>query len=104
MSQWNSRWPECLGVFDEESCRFSLRQIGQRIVPLYPFSYGIDEVFNQIIDQYGFDGAADVLSVLQELLEDDGSAAGAGDDGDIWRSWRHGWRHRNVCISALVSS
>ncbi len=89
-------WPECLGTFDEESCRFFLRELGQRIVQFYPFSVGMEEVFTQIVDKYGLQGAPDAMSVLQELLEDDAAADGAGDDGDIWRSWRHSWRHRNV--------
>lgn len=89
-------WPECLGTFDEESCRFFLRELGQKVVQFYPFSVGMDEVFSQIVDRYGYEGAADAISVLQELLEDESTAAGAGDDGDIWRSWRHSWRHRNV--------
>lgn len=89
-------WPECLGTFDEESCRYFLRELGQRMVQFYPFSVGIEEVYSQIIDEYGLEGTPDALSVLQELLEDDSAAAGSGDDGDIWRSWRHSWRHRNV--------
>jgi len=56
----------------------------------------MEEVFAQILAEYGLIGAADAISVLQELLEDESTAAGAGDDGDIWRSWRYNWRHRNV--------
>jgi len=95
-------WPECLGTFDEESCRFFLRELGQRIVQFYPFSVGIEEVHSQIVNGYGFHGAPDAMSVLQELLEDDSTAAGVGDDGDIWRSWRHNWRHRNVRSTYLL--
>lgn len=82
--------------FDEESCRYFLREIGARVVPNYPFSYGMEEVHSLIIEQYGYEGIPDVTSVLQELLEEDDTATGIGDDGDIWRSWRHNWRHRNV--------
>lgn len=89
-------WPACLGTFDEESCRFFLRELGQRTVQFYPFSVGMEEVYVHIVDEYEFAGAADALSVLHELLEDDCTSAGIGDDGDIWRSWRHAWRHRNV--------
>jgi len=85
-----------LDTFDEESCRFFLREIGEKIVPLYPFTIGIEEVYSLILEQYGYASLPDATSVLQELLEDDGSASGLGDDGDIWRSWRHSWRHRNV--------
>lgn len=92
-------WPECLGTFDEESCRYFLREMGQRIVQFYPFSVGMEEVFTQMVNCYGFDGIADAMSVLQELLEDASAADGTGDDGDIWRSWRHSWRHRNVSLA-----
>lgn len=95
-------WPECLGQFDEESCRFFLRELGLKVVQFYPFSVGMDEVFSQIMVTYGHDGAADVLSVLHELLEDESVALGSGDDGDIWRSWRHSWRHRNVSGLCLM--
>lgn len=98
----NLSWPECLGEFDEESCRFFLRELGSKIVQFYPFSVGMDEVYTQILITYGQDGAADALSVLHELLEDDSVALGSGDDGDIWRSWRHSWRHRNVSDRSLM--
>lgn len=100
----NLPWPECLGTFDEESCRFFLRELGQRVVQFYPFSVGIEEVYTSIVDKYGYSGACDAISVLQELLEDDTTADGVGDDGDIWRSWRWSWRHRNVSISIKVKS
>ena len=96
-------WPESLGAFDEESCRFFLRELGQRLVQFYPFSVGMEEVLTQIVNRYGFHGAPDAMSVLQELLEDDSTAAGVGDDGDIWRSWRHNWRHRNVRSAYLLT-
>lgn len=89
-------WPWCLGMFDEESCRYFLHEVGSRLVPRYPFSFGIEEVYGILLDTYGFDGTPDVTSLLQELLEDKQNADGLGDDGDVWRSWRHGWRHRNV--------
>lgn len=89
-------WPRCLGTFDEESCRFFLHDLGKRIVPFYPFSFGMEEVYTSVVDKYGIPDCTDAIAVLQELLEDDQNADGVGDDGDIWRSWRHGWRHRNV--------
>lgn len=87
-----------LGTFDEESCRFFLREVGERLVPFYPFSVGINEVYSLLLERYGRTQIADALSVLQELLEEESNATGAGDDGDIWRSWRYSWRHRNVGI------
>ncbi|KIY04034.1 uncharacterized protein Z520_00726 [Fonsecaea multimorphosa CBS 102226] len=86
---------EDLGCFDEEECRFFLREVGERVVPVYPFSFGMEEVYSLILERYGYAGLPDVTSVLQDLLEDERTAAGLGDDGDVWRSWRHSWRHRN---------
>lgn len=97
-------WPECLGVFDEESCRYFLHQIGSRTVPNYPFSFGMEEVYSLILDRYEFGGISDVTSLLQELLEDDRNATGLGDDSDVWRSWRHGWRHRNVVAESQLQT
>ncbi len=85
-----------LQVFDEESCRYFLRQVGGRVVPSYPFDYGMEEVYSLILESFGYDGIADAISLLQDLLEDDDVATGIGDDGDIWRSWRYHWRRRNV--------
>lgn len=85
-----------VGAFDEETCRYFLREVGERVVPAYPFNYGMEEVYSLILEQYGFEGVPDVTSVLQELLESDDTADGFGDDGDCWRSWRFYWKHRNV--------
>ncbi|KAI1620057.1 hypothetical protein EDD37DRAFT_183788 [Exophiala viscosa] len=84
-----------LGCFDEDTCRYFLREVGTRVVPFYPFSFGMEEVYSLILERYGYDGIPDATSVLQDLLESEGEAGGFGDDGDIWRSWRHNWRHRN---------
>ena len=88
--------PRRLATFDEESCRFFLQQVAERIVPFYPFSVGIEEVYSLLLEHYGESTIADAMSVLHELLEDQHNASGIGDDGDAWRSWRHEWRHRNV--------
>jgi len=90
-------------TFDEETCRYFLREIGEQIVPFYPFSFGIDEVYTLLLERYGENWVADALSVLHELMEAADNASGLGDDGDIWRSWRHSWRHRNVCVNTFAT-
>lgn len=92
----NPRHRRALGAFDEEACRFFLSEVGRVIVPRLPFSFGMEEVYARILDTYGVKGISDAISVLEELLEDETSAGGFGDDGDVFRPWRHGWRHRNV--------
>ena len=91
--------PQVLGTFDEETCRYFLQQVGEDVVPCYPFSYGIEKVHAILLGEYGKSQVADAISVLHELLEDDRHASGIGDEGDIWRSWRYHWRHRNVSTS-----
>jgi hypothetical protein len=78
------------GAFDEESCRMFLHEIGDDIVPRYPFAYGIQEIYEVLLGEYGRSQIADAISVFHELLEDESY------EGNIWRSWRHAWRHRNV--------
>ncbi|KAL2429570.1 hypothetical protein ABEF95_007182 [Exophiala dermatitidis] len=91
----NSPPVEEFGCFDEESCRYFLREVGARVVPCYPFVFGMEEVYSLILERFGYQGMADATSLLQEFLETDNAAGGFGDDGDIWRSWRHSWKHRN---------
>ncbi|KIW21547.1 hypothetical protein PV08_02127 [Exophiala spinifera] len=84
------------GAFNEESCRWHIREAGMRVVPRYPFSCGIEEIYCLMLEQCGFPGLPDALSVIEDMLEQDGVADSMGDDGDIFRSWRHNWRHRNA--------
>ena len=84
------------GFFDEEDCRYFLRSKGKEVVPTMPFSLGMEEVYRAIVEKYGHIAVPDVTSVLEELLENEMSATGLGDDGDPWRPWRHSWKHRNV--------
>jgi hypothetical protein len=82
--------PGVRGAFDEETCRLHLHEIGDEIVPRFPFTYGIQEIYGILLSEYGLSQTADAISVLHELLEDESY------EGNIWRSWRHAWRHRNV--------
>lgn len=86
--------PGVHGAFDEESCRMHLHELGDEIVPSYPFAYGIQQIYAILLDEYGTSQIADAISVLHELLEDESC------EGNIWRSWRHDWRHRNVSCSS----
>jgi len=78
-----------LGILDEESCRYFLRELGKRIVPFYPYFVGTGEVCSVLLEKYDRAKVVDVLSVLHELPKDDRAAGGFGDDRDIWRPWRY---------------
>lgn len=84
--------PGVRDAFDEETCRMRLHEIGDQIVPRYPFNAGMQEIYAILLGEYGKVNVADAISVLHELLEDESY------EGNIWRSWRHGWRHRNVSM------
>jgi hypothetical protein len=88
--------PEEEDIFDEEQCRFFLREVGCRVAAVYPFRFGIEEAYGIILDKYKRTEVSDVMSVLEDLLENDATSSGLGDDGDIWRSWRFDWKHRIV--------
>lgn len=83
--------PEVRGTFDEERCRMRLQDIGAEIVPRFLYADGMQEIYAILLGEYGRSQIADVISLLHELLEDDSI------EGHVWRSWRYGWRHRNVC-------
>lgn len=87
--------PGVRGVFDEERCRWFLHQIGDRIVPNNNFEHGIGEIYWELLYEYGRSQIADAISVFHELVEDESY------EGDIWRSWRLGWRQRNVSITLI---
>ncbi|KAJ9634966.1 hypothetical protein H2204_005921 [Knufia peltigerae] len=84
------------GAFDEESCRSYVREAGMRAVGAYSFTSGMEEIYCLMLEQCGLDGLPDAMSVIQDMMEGDGVADGLGDDGDIFRSWRHSWRQRNA--------
>ena len=85
-----------LQVFDEETCRDFLYELGLTIPQTRVFEEGIQEVFQQVALRFGPVRVADCLSLFYDLLEDESFAEGRGDEGDIWRSWRHAWKYRNV--------
>jgi hypothetical protein len=87
------------GSFDEEDCRYFLHNVGKQIVPTLPFSCGMEEVYKAIVARYGYAAIPDATSLLAELLETETSAAGLGDDSDIWRPWFYSWKHRNVSLA-----
>ena len=86
--------------YEEEACRdFLVHEIGVEIPRFYRYAEGIEEVRRRILLRYGDVGYAKALGIFTELLERDDNASGLGDDGDLWRSWRHDYKRRGVSIS-----
>ncbi|KAI9847642.1 MAG: hypothetical protein M1838_000818 [Thelocarpon superellum] len=81
--------------FDEERCRdFFVHELGVEIPRFYRYAEGIHEVRKRILLRYGDMNFGPVMALFRELLEQDDNAAGLGDDGDLWRSWRHDYKNR----------
>lgn len=79
--------------FDEERCRdFLVHELGIEIARSYRYSEGIHEVRRRVKKRFGDDDYVNVMRLFDELLESDDNAAGLGDDGDLWRSWRHEYK------------
>ncbi|KAL9109517.1 MAG: hypothetical protein Q9227_005852 [Pyrenula ochraceoflavens] len=84
-----------LGIFDEDTCRAILQELGEQIVPESTFEIGIDEVVFVLYFKYGKDHIGDALRVLYDVLSEDELHVGFDDVSDIWQSWRRSWKHRD---------
>lgn len=92
----DQRPPQVLEAYDDDSCRdFLVYQLGYEIPSYFRYAEGIQEVHKRLSRHYGEQNIAQAMGVFRELLEHD-AASGLGDDGDMWRSWRHDHKHRNV--------
>ncbi|KAI9828089.1 MAG: hypothetical protein M1832_003616 [Thelocarpon impressellum] len=81
--------------YNEEKCRdFLVHELGVEIPRFYRYAEGIHEVQKRIILRYGDENFAKAMGIFTHLLESDDNAAGLGDDGDLWRSWRHDYKLR----------
>ncbi|KAI9679489.1 MAG: hypothetical protein M1817_005511 [Caeruleum heppii] len=86
--------------YDDESCRdFLVHELGLEIPRFYRFNKGIHEVQKRIISRYGDENFGRAMAVFREMLEDADNAWGLGDDGDLWRSWRHDWRQQGLDLA-----
>ena len=83
--------------YEEEACRdFLVHELGVEIPRFYRYAEGIHEVQKRIILRYGDENFAKAMGIFKQLLELDDNACGLGDDGDLWRSWRHDYKLRGV--------
>ena len=89
-------------AYGDEDCHdFLTYELAYEIPIVFRYADGIHEVQKRLILRYGDENIARAMGVFQELLEDD-DASGMGDDGDMWRSWRHDYKHRKVSCLARV--
>jgi hypothetical protein len=83
--------------FDEEAVRdFLVDELGLEIPRLYRYDQGIHEVYRRLVTRFGDEHFARAMGVFQNLLEGEDNANGLGDDGDLYRSWRHDYKMRKV--------
>jgi hypothetical protein len=83
--------------FDEEAVRdFLVDELGLEIPRLYRYDQGIHEIHRRLITRFGDEHFARAMGIFQNLLEGEDNANGLGDDGDLYRSWRHDYKMRKV--------
>lgn len=97
----DQRAPMVREAYDDEECHdFLSYELAFEIPTVFRYADGIHEVQKRLILRYGDENIARAMGVFKELLEVD-DASGMGDDGDMWRSWRHDHKHRRVsCLGS----
>jgi hypothetical protein len=95
--------------FEDEFSVENIRDfIVARLAPYIPREYryaeGIHEVRAKIFGQYGAKLYSKAMGIFYDLLESDDTASGHGDDGDVWRSWRHDFKNRKASKQAPRAS
>ena len=89
--------------YSEESCRdFIIYELGHLygIPQGFRYAQGIDQVRTRLMLRYGDANLDRAMGIFNEILEDD-STTGLGDEGDVWRSWRHSYLHCHVIYPLL---
>ena len=84
--------------FSDEACRdFIIYELGlEKCLPqLYRYKEGVEEVRKRLMIRFGDTNLGRSMKIFNSILEDD-DATGLGDEGDIWRSWRHSFVHCHV--------
>lgn len=84
--------------YSDDLCRdFIIYELGHQygIPQGFRYAQGIDQVRTRLMLRYGDANLDRAMGIFNEILEDD-STTGLGDEGDVWRSWRHSYLHRYV--------
>ncbi len=98
----DQRPPMLREAYNDDACHdFIVYDLGFQIPLVYRYAEGIHEVQKRLIVRYGDENIARAMGVFREVLEVD-DASGLGDDGDMWRSWRHDHKHRRVSCSSII--
>ena len=104
----DQRPPMLYEAYDDDECHdFLVYELGPEVPTFFRYAEGIHEVQKRLILRYGDENMARAMGVFKELLEED-DASGLGDDGDLWRSWRHDHKHwrvscSNACIQGVTA-
>ena len=84
--------------FSEEDCRDFITHVlalDLKLPSTHRYRDGIDEVWRRLMYKFGDANLGRAMGIFNELLEDD-DLGGLGLGGDLWRSWRHDFKHINV--------
>ena len=94
---------DLIEAYEAESCRdFLVYELGVEVARFYRYTEGIHEVQRRVMLRYGDKNYAKAMNNFYELLELDDNASGLGDEGDAWRSWRHDYSWRRVCLQEII--
>ncbi|KAI9731400.1 MAG: hypothetical protein M1834_005306 [Cirrosporium novae-zelandiae] len=87
-----------LGLFSREECiDFLVYKLGpQAVSEAQVYKGGLEWLFARLWEHYGAMDAIKAVDVFKDLVESEKNSWGLGDDGDIWRNWRHEWKLHNV--------
>ena len=86
--------------YSEEACMdFIIYELGygSGLPRDFRYAQGIDQVRTRLMLRYGDRNLDRAMGIFNEILESR-SASGLGDEGDVWRSWRHSHTHCRVSL------
>ncbi|KAI9836426.1 MAG: hypothetical protein M1819_001457 [Sarea resinae] len=91
--------------FDEDDCREFLQfQLGTEITRYFRYAEGVQEVKQRFVTRYGDTNTPKAMSIFYDVLRGENNASGLGDEGDIWRTWRHDFKLQGIPSPIPVAS
>lgn len=78
-------------------------RLGIEIAREYRYTQGIREVQARVLEAFGEDHYPHAMRLFDDLLQGETNALGLGDEGDLWRSWRHEYQLKKVATRPNIS-